>query len=100
MNRRRGRASGTISSRHPVSASSFSSQQHASGKRVRTNEGSSEAQSAKTGSDPTAAHGLSAARLLKESLSMFPQKHSTPRPRPLFISLTPTYHQRTRRERR
>ena len=58
-------------------------------------ESSSDAQSAKTGSNPTAAHGLSAARLLKEWVFQFSQKTSTTRPRLLSISFTPTYPQRT-----
>jgi hypothetical protein len=74
-------------------------------------ESSSEAQSAKTGSDPTAAHGLSgsptrqpprfpsatsAVRLLKEWLVFQHfQKLTMQRPRPLSITHTPTYHQRT-----
>jgi hypothetical protein len=58
-------------------------------------ESSSEAQSAKTGSDPTAAHGLSAARLLKEWVFQFSQKASATRRRFLSISFsTPTYPQR------
>ena len=62
-------------------------------------EGSSEAQSAKTGSDPTAAHELSAARLRKEWVFQFPQQADTTRPHALSISFsfnTPTYPQRTR----
>ena len=43
-------------------------------------ESSSEAQSAKTGSDPTAARGLSAARLPKELVFQFSRKTSTTRP--------------------
>ena len=58
-------------------------------------ESSSVAQSAKTGSDPTAAHGLPAARLLIDLVFQFSQKASTARPRLLSISVTPTYHQRT-----
>ena len=61
-------------------------------------EGSSEAQSAKTGSDPTAAHELSAARLRKEWVFQFPQQADTTRPHALSISFsfnTPTYPQRT-----
>jgi hypothetical protein len=55
------------------------------------------AQSAKTGSNPTAAHGLSAARFLSGmGVLQFPQKPSSTRPRFLSIfSFTPTYPQRT-----
>ena len=58
-------------------------------------ESSSEAQSAKTGSNPTAAHGLSAARLLKGAVFQFPQKLNMARLCRSAITGTPTFPQRT-----
>jgi hypothetical protein len=56
-------------------------------------ESSSDAQSAKTGSDPTAAHGLSAVRLLQAAVFQCSQSATMRRLRHLS---TPTYPQRTR----
>ena len=59
-------------------------------------ESSSDAQSAKSGISPTAAHGLSADRFLKEWVCQFSQKtSSSTRPRLLSISFPTTYPQRT-----
>ena len=58
-------------------------------------ESSSDAQSAKSGISPTAAHGLSAARFLKEWVFQFSHQPSTTRPRFLSVSFPPTYPQRT-----
>ena len=55
-------------------------------------ESSSETQSAKTGSNPTAAHGFSAARLLRAAVFQGSQAVTMQRLRPLS---TPTYPQRT-----
>ena len=93
MNRRRGRASGTVFKQ----ASGVGLDLPRAGARGRTkhphHERSSEAQSAKTGSDPTAAHGLSAVRLLQAAVFQCSQSATMRRLRPLS---TPTYPQRTR----
>ncbi len=96
MDRRRSRASvnrsqaGIRSRRRRLGARRSFLAPRASGHPLH--ESSSEAQSAKTGSNPTAAHGLSAARLLIAVVSQCSQSATMPRLRPLS---TPTYPQRT-----
>jgi hypothetical protein len=98
MDRRRSRASvnrspaGIRSRRRRLGARRSCLAPRASGHPLH--ESSSEAQSAKTGSDPTAAHGRSAVRLLRAAVFQCSQAATMSRLRPLSIIHSPTYPQR------